>query len=128
MNDPGLIVCVKNDDPGAWLPMEEFSDVLAENSLLRKQVQEANEKGTAMSEALYERLLCCFPQRGGTAKWGGHCVHIHSVPDLCGIRIVAVEYMPEVHVSRIQPYGECFRDMSAEEALAVEALMEWLCR
>jgi hypothetical protein len=96
--------------------------------MLRQQVQEANEKGTAMSEALYERVLSFFPYRLGVAKACGRVVRIHSVPDLCGCRVVAIEYMPEVHVARVQPFADGWRDMSPEECAAAEGLMEWLCR
>jgi len=73
-----------------------------------------------MSEALYERCLYFAPGRGGTAKINGRIVKLSSVPDLFGLRIVGVQYIPEVGIARLQPYAAGWRDMTFEERQAAD--------
>jgi len=44
MNDPDLIVCVKQDDPRGWLPMSEYAPLLRELATLQDDVNLLLEK------------------------------------------------------------------------------------
>lgn len=44
MTDPGLIVCVKDDDPRGWLPMGEYAPLLRELATLQDDVNLLLEK------------------------------------------------------------------------------------
>lgn len=49
-----------------------------------------------MSHALYTTRLYWAGTRGGIAKLHGHLVQLFEAPALAGLRIVAIDYVPEI--------------------------------
>lgn len=75
-----------------------------------------------MSDALYSTRLR-FQAGAGIAKLRGAFVRISRAPDLPGVRVVAIDYVPEIHLAMVQPYADAWRDMTADEVRAADALL-----
>lgn len=68
-----------------------------------------------MSHALYATRLYWAGTRGGIAKLHGRSVELHAPPHFGGQPVVAVDYIPEIHLRQIQPIAEAWRDMTDDE-------------
>ena len=77
-----------------------------------------------MSDDLYASRLR-FSGWSGCAKLHGRSVSLSRCPQLPGIEsvFVAVDYIPEVGMVRIQPLASAWRDMWPEEIAAADALL-----
>jgi hypothetical protein len=80
-----------------------------------------------MSHALYNTRLYWAGSRGGIAKLHGRCVTLHAPPHIGGAPVVAIDYVPEIHLCQIQPVGEAWRDMSDDEVGAADAVLASVC-
>jgi hypothetical protein len=76
-----------------------------------------------MSHALYSTRLYWAGTRCGVAKLHGVLVQLTAPPDLPGLRVTAIDYVPEVGMRTVMPYAGAWRDMTAEEARAADALL-----
>lgn len=77
-----------------------------------------------MSDLLYATRLR-FEGSRGVAKLHGRREVLTEAPQLPGLRVVAIDYVPEVRMYRIQCHGEGWRDMEGHEIRAADkALLE----
>jgi hypothetical protein len=76
-----------------------------------------------MSHALYSTRLYWAGTRGGIAKLHGVLVRLTIEPDLPGVRVVAIDYIPEIGMRSVMPYACAWRDMTDDEARAADALL-----
>lgn len=76
-----------------------------------------------MSHALYSTRLYWAATRGGIAKLHGVLVQLLAAPDLPGLRVVAIDYVPEIGMRTVMPYAHPWRDMTDDEARAADALL-----
>lgn len=81
-----------------------------------------------MSHALYSTRLYWAGTRGGIAKLHGRLVQIAVAPEIAGLRIVAIDYVPEIGLRQIMPHGGAWRDMQDHEAAAADALLRDLTK
>ena len=79
-----------------------------------------------MSHAIYATRLYWTGPRGGIAKLHGRCVALHAPPHIAGCAVVGVDYIPEIGLRQIMCHGAAWRDMTAHEASAADALLELL--
>ena len=79
-----------------------------------------------MSHALYATRLYWAGTRGGIAKLHGRLVQITAAPEIPGLRIVAIDYVPEIGLRQLMPYGHAWRDMTDTEAAQADALLQTL--
>lgn len=79
-----------------------------------------------MSHALYTTRLYWAGTRGGVAKLHGRLVQLTEAPALDGLRIVAIDYVPEIGLRQVMPYGHAWRDMTDTEAAHADALLRSL--
>lgn len=79
-----------------------------------------------MSHALYATRLYWAANRGGVAKLHGQCVPLHAPPHFGGAPVVGVDYIPEVGMRQIMPYGCAWRDMTDVEVSEADALLRRL--
>ena len=80
-----------------------------------------------MSTDLHSTRLLWQGARGGVAKLHGRLVRLAAPPDL-GMRYVAVDYIPEMGLRQIMPYGCGWRDMFDAEVAAADAALAALTR
>lgn len=78
-----------------------------------------------MSHALYLTRLYWAGGRG-IAKLHGKEVRLSAPPHLPGLEVDAVDYTPEVHVAMVMPRRYGWRDMTADEVSAADALLRQL--
>ena len=64
--------------------------------------------------------------RGGVAKLHGRLVRLAAPPDL-GMRYVAVDYIPEMGLRQIMPYGCGWRDMTDDEVAQADQVLRAIC-
>ena len=76
-----------------------------------------------MSHALYATRLYWAGTRGGVAKLHGRCVELHAPPHIGGAPVVAIDYIPEVHLCQIQPLASAWRDMTDDEVRQADAVL-----
>lgn len=83
-----------------------------------------------MSHALYTTRLYWAGTRGGIAKLHGHLVQLTEAPpvEIDGRRVTAIDYVPEIGLRRVMPYGCAWRDMTDAEARAADGALGVLCR
>lgn len=81
-----------------------------------------------MSHCLYSTRLLWQGTRGGIAKLHGRMVQLTAAPEIPGLRLVAIDYIPEIGLRQIMPYAAAWRDMSDGEARAADAVLAALCR
>ena len=77
-----------------------------------------------MSDDLYQTRLR-YGGWSGVAKLHGVRVPLTRCPSLPGIEsvYVAIDYVPEVHMCRVQPLAGAWRDMWPEEIQAADAML-----
>jgi len=80
-----------------------------------------------VSDAYYATRLR-FEGWSGCAKLHGRRVPLRTMPALPGVDLmfVAIDYIPEVAMKRIQPLGGPWRDMEDHEVAAADALLREL--
>lgn len=76
-----------------------------------------------MSLDLYSTALVWHAQRGGVAKLWGRLVRLVSAPQLLGLRLVMVEYLPEIGQRELQEATGPRRYMTADEVDAADAFL-----
>jgi hypothetical protein len=67
----------------------------------------------------------CIP-RGGIAKLHGHLVQLTEAPAIPGLRLVAIDYVPEIGLRQVMPHGHAWRDMTDAEAAHADRLLQTL--
>lgn len=75
-----------------------------------------------MSHRLYSTALTWNPMHG-FAKMHGVLVALDRPPELPGMRLVAIDYVPEIGRQTIMPLGQRWRDMTAGEVAAADAVL-----
>ena len=77
-----------------------------------------------MSDAWHATRLR-WEGHSGVAKLHGHVVKLAAMPTLPGIgeKFVAIDYVPEIHLCRIMPLGEPWRDMNDAEIRAADQFL-----
>lgn len=81
-----------------------------------------------MGHALYATRLYWAGTRGGIAKLHGRCVEIHAPPHIGGAPVVGIDYIPEIAMHQVQPVGERWRDMTADEVREADSVLQSICR
>lgn len=81
-----------------------------------------------MSHALYATRLYWAGTRGGVAKLHGRCVPLHAPPHIGGAPVVAIDYVPEIHLRQIQPLASAWRDMTDDEVRQADAMLRAVVR
>lgn len=69
-----------------------------------------------MSHALYSTCLLWQGTRGGIAKLHGRLALLSQAPEMPGLRVAAIDYIPEIGLRQVMPCGHAWRDMTDEEA------------
>lgn len=80
-----------------------------------------------MSHLLYSTRLYWAGTRGGVAKLHGRIVMLLEAPDLPGLDVVAIDYVPEIGLRSVMPYGAGWRDMTEAEVLAADEFLAGKC-
>ena len=75
-----------------------------------------------MSDLLYQTRLR-FSGGRGAAILHGRRIELHVAPSVGEFRLVAIDYVPEVHICRVQALAEPWRDMTSDEIAAADALL-----
>lgn len=78
-----------------------------------------------MSHALYATRLYWVGMRG-IAKLHGRQVKLVAPPHLPGLRVDALDYVPEIRLCSVMPYGHGWRDMTPDEVRAADVLLREL--
>jgi hypothetical protein len=81
-----------------------------------------------MSTNLYSTMLLWAGPRGGVAKLHGHQVKLTTAPAIAGLRVVQIDYRPEIGERRIMPYAKAWRDMHDHEVREADALLRTLTK
>lgn len=76
-----------------------------------------------MSTDLYQTALVWHGQRGGVAKLSGRQVPLVDAPPLLGLRLVMVEYYPEIGERELQEATGPRRAMTADEIAAADGFL-----
>lgn len=76
-----------------------------------------------MSTDLYQTALVWHAQRGGVAKLWGRAVPLVESPPLAGLRLVMVEYFPEIGQCELQEATGPRRAMSSAEIAAADGFL-----
>jgi hypothetical protein len=79
-----------------------------------------------VSHLLYSTRLLWQGTRGGVAKLHGQMVQLTTAPQIPGLRIVAIDYIPEIGLRQVMPCGHAWRDMTDTEAAHADALLRAL--
>ena len=79
-----------------------------------------------MSLDLYSTALVWHAQRGGSAKLWGRRVPLIDAPLIFGLRLVMVEYLPEIGQRELQEATGPRRGMTADEVEAADAFLRAL--
>lgn len=82
----------------------------------------------AVSLDLYTTALVWYAQRGGAAKLWGRLMPLRDAPQLLGLRLMMVEYRPEIGEQRLQPFDGAPRDMLRDEVRAADEFLLTLFR
>ena len=80
-----------------------------------------------MSSDLYQTALVWHGQRGGIAKLWGRQVPLVDAPPLLGLRLVMVEYYPEIGERELQEATGPRRAMTPAEVAAADELLREVC-
>ena len=80
-----------------------------------------------MSHALYSTRLYWAGTRGGIAKLHGRMVPLTTAPEIPGLRVVQIDYIPEVGMRLVMPYACAWRDMTDDEVRGADAALARLC-
>ena len=80
-----------------------------------------------MSTDLYQSALVWYAQRGGVAKLWGRQVPLVDAPPLLGLRLVAIDYRPEIGERELQEATGPRRAMKPAEVEAADVLLRELC-
>lgn len=78
-----------------------------------------------MSHALYATRLYWSGMRG-MAKLHGHQVKLTAPPDLPGLQIEAIDYVPKIRLATVMPRRCGWRDMTPDEIRAADGLLRAL--
>ena len=78
-----------------------------------------------MSDDLYVTRLR-YASGKGVAKLHGRSKPLTEPPTLPGAKLVGIDYVPEVHVYRIQTYGNGWRDMWPHEIAWADGVLREL--
>lgn len=76
-----------------------------------------------MSLDLYSTALIWHTRRGGSAKLWGRTVPLVDAPPLPGLRLVMVEYLPEIGQHELQEVSARRREMTPAEVEAIDAFL-----
>lgn len=66
--------------------------------------------------------------RDGVAKLHGLVVELTGPPQLSCLEVECIDYIPEIHLCRVQPARYAWRDMCADEVAAADALLRALVK
>lgn len=80
-----------------------------------------------VSHAYYATRLIWQGTRGGIAKLHGRVVQLTAAPEIHDLRIVAIDYVPEIGLRQVMPFGHGWRDMTDEEVRAADRVLAALC-
>ena len=75
-----------------------------------------------MSLDLYSTALVWYGHRGIAKLHGRQCALL-EVPQVAAVRLVAIDYRPEIGERRLQPFDGPFRDMLDSEIESADALL-----
>ena len=76
-----------------------------------------------MSTDLYQTALVWHGQRGGVAKLWGRSVPLVDAPQILDLRLVMVEYFPEIGQCELQEATGPRRAMTADEIAAADGFL-----
>ena len=76
-----------------------------------------------MSLSLYSTALVWHSQRGGVAKLHGRQVVLVEAPPILGLRLVMVEYLPEIGQMELQEFSGPRRGMEPYEVRAADLFL-----
>lgn len=79
-----------------------------------------------MSTDLYQTALVWYAQRGGIAKLWGRQVPLLAAPIICGLRLVAIDYRPEIGERELQEATGPRRGMTPAEVTAADEFLRAL--
>jgi len=74
----------------------------------------------------YSTALVWHTRRGGSAKLWGRIVPLLDAPPLAGLRLVMVEYLPEIAQRELQEVAAPRHEMTLAEVAAVDAFLRAL--
>lgn len=81
-----------------------------------------------MSLDLYTTALVWYAQRCGAAKLWGKLIALRDEPRILSLRLMMVEYRPEIGEQRLQPFDGPPRDMLRDEVRAADEYLLALFR
>ena len=78
-----------------------------------------------MSHVYYSTRLVWYG-RDGVAKLHGRVLELTGPPQLPGLEVECIDYIPEIQLCRVQPARYSWRDLTADEIRSADALLREL--